>query len=297
MKILVVGHTGLVGSRFVELMEKGFKIVRAGREKSDVVLDLMDADSVMEAIAKAKPDVVINFAAATDVDGCEKEVGDTDGPAYKTNVLGPLYLALACKRSGAKLIHLSTDYVFSGSKIDSPYVETDAPAPASWYGKTKYFGELGVLSEGAGACIVRISMPFVAKSARKVDLVRAIAQKLSSGGEVAAISDNKITPTFVDDVVTALILLINVGASGIYHIACSSWHSTHGVAGLIAGTFNLGGKISTKTFEEYFSSPDKAPRPKNSWLSAEKFQGEFGNVLHTVPQSLEIIKKQLEESR
>jgi dTDP-4-dehydrorhamnose reductase len=296
-RVLVTGYTGLIGARFVEMTNSSFKIIRAGRKDADVLMDLTDGDSVLNAIVKARPDVVINFAAVTDVDGCEKEDGDKTGAAYKTNALGPRYLALACKQLGVKLIHISTDYIFSGDKSDVAYAEEDAPNPVSWYGKTKYYGELEVLSAGAGACIVRTSMPFVAKSGRKLDLVRAIMQKLGSGGEVSAISDNKITPTFVDDVVSALILLINVSASGIYHVANTSWHSTHGVAGLIAGTFNLSGKISTKTFEEYFSAPGKARRPKNSWLSTEKFQREFGGVLHTVPQALEIMKRQMEEAQ
>ncbi len=298
-RVLVTGHTGMVGNRFVELMRNKYNIIRAGRGRSDIQLDLLHGPSVVSAMQRVRPEVVVNFAAFTDVDACEIERGNERGLAYKTNVLGPTYLARACKTTGARLIHISTDYVFAGSKSDAPYTESDTPKPINWYGITKQLGEQAVLAELHGACIARIEVPFVVSFEGKSDLVRTIINTLRAGKQFTAVSDNRMTPTFVDDVIAALDVLIAREAGGIYHVAGTSAHSTYEVANLVANTFGFDAKlIVPQTHEKFEYTRAAAPRPQYGWLSTVGFVSAFGEgILHTLPESLQIMKKQMEGIR
>ena len=295
--MLVTGHTGMVGSRFVELVGQRYQIMRAGRsQESDVPLELTRESSVMSAIQRSRPDVVVNFAAVTDVDACEREKENEHGSAYQTNVLGPTYLARACRGVGARLIHISTDYVFSGNKRGLLYKESDEPRPINWYGTTKYLGEQAILSETSQACIVRVAFPFTARFAGKSDLVRKIIDTLRAGKTFNAVSNNEITPTFADDVAAALEVLINNNATGIYHVSGTAAWSVQEIARHVADVFNLDKtKVAPITHTEFQAMPGRAPRPQYGGLSIELFETRFGNnILRTLPQSLEILHRQME---
>ncbi|MBI4095878.1 MAG: NAD(P)-dependent oxidoreductase [DPANN group archaeon] len=291
-QVLVVGNTGMVGNRFVELMGARYKIATVNRPQ----IELTRESSVISVIQLVRPDVVVNFAAMADVDACERERGDKNSPAYQTNVLGSLYLARACRTFGAKFINISTDYVFAGDKSSEPYVESDTLGPINWYGTTKYLGEQAIQTELNGACIARIEVPFVARFGRKSDLVRTIIKTLHAGKQFTAVSDNKMTPTFVDDVVAALDVLIARRTQGIYHVAGRSAHSTYEAALLVAQTFGLNAQlIVPQTHEEFQYARGRAPRPQYNWLSTNYFVSVFGEgILHTLPESLQIMKKQID---
>ena len=142
MKILVTGAKGMLGRQVVEDLERGYtEIGRVPEEvkNAEVIgtdsqtLDITDKNKTNLFVGEVSPDVIINCAAYTNVDGCE-----TDGEsAYKVNALGVRNLAMAAEKVGAKLIHISTDYVFSGTG-NTPKREYDTVRPASVYGKTKY---------------------------------------------------------------------------------------------------------------------------------------------------------------
>ncbi len=297
-RVLVTGYMGMVGNRFMELMGTKYQITSAGRTQgSDMIIELTREPSVLSAVQRARPEVVVNFAAVTDVDACEREREDEKGAAYKTNVLGPTYLARACKQVRARLIHISTDYVFAGDKQSSLYGESDAPRPINWYGTTKCLGEQAVLAElGEAACIVRIEVPFVARFADKKDLVRKIIETLHAGKQFTAVSDNRMTPTFIDDIVAALSVLIEHNSTGVYHVAGTSAHSTYEVAQLVAKTFRLDERlVISQTHEEFQRSRAGVLRPQYSGLATRRFAAEFGaGILHTMPENLQTMKQQLE---
>jgi len=294
-RVLVTGHAGFVGSRFLALAGQDYDIIRAGRSNSDVFIDLTDNNSIAAAISRAQPDVVINFAAISSIDECEKEAGNLSGYVYKTNVLGPKYLALACKQNGARMIQISTDFVFSGKKETAPYEEIDSPDPINWYGRTKYAAELEVIKELPGACVARIKHPFAANFPKKKDLIRTIIQTLKSGQEFIGIADNKMNPTFCDDIAVAIKKLISANSSGIYHLAGASWHSAYEIGLLVAGVFGLDkSKVIRTTLDEFSAMSKWTPRAKYSWVSIKKFTNEFGETFHDLPSSLKIMKKQME---
>ena len=131
MKIMITGAYGMLGSDLREVL-KNFELICTGSKD----LDISDEEKVMEFISEKSPDLVINAAAYTAVDDCETHYDE----AYAVNALGPKNLAIACKSIDVPLVHISTDYVFDGSKR-TPLVETDNLGPQSAYGKTKLEGE------------------------------------------------------------------------------------------------------------------------------------------------------------
>ena len=136
MKILVTGSNGLLGTNILPDLSQQFEIIATTEDQWDI----LDRKLGEEIVRTHQPDVLINLAAITNVDGCE----DAAEPAYRVNVEGAGILADLCKKYGIKLLHFSTDYVFDGTST-RPYTEEDAPNPLSVYGRSKLLGEKRVL--------------------------------------------------------------------------------------------------------------------------------------------------------
>ena len=159
MKVLITGAKGQLGNELASILKNEASEIGAIDQKynacevitADVdMLDITNAENVNSFFKKNRPDIVINCAAMTNVDGCETNVE----LAMKVNALGPLNLARACKKINAKLVHISTDYVFSGNG-KSPYREWDICAPDSIYGKSKLLGEQYVREQTDKYFIIR----------------------------------------------------------------------------------------------------------------------------------------------
>lgn len=287
-KIVVFGGSGLVGSRFINLQKNNFDIVAPPASEVDIV----DSAKVKEFVESSDCDLVINFAAYTQVEKAEEEKGNTEGIVYKLNALGAKNLAEACKTLDKYLIHISTDYVFDGIKSESPYTEEDKPNPINWYGATKLFGEEFVLASGCKGAIVRISMPFSPFYKEKPDIARFFFQELKSGRKIWAVEDQRITPTLVDDIVAALKIIIDNGSLGLYHVSSRDSVSPLEFAKTIAELFNLRYElISSINFEDN-NKKKRAKLLKYSWLNPTKFEREFGDgILHTVEEGLVIFKR------
>lgn len=287
-KILVFGGSGLVGSRFIQLNED-FEFTSPTSDE----VDILDPDQVKRSISQFSGDIVINFAAFTNVDGAEEEKNNKDGLVYKLNASAPKNIAAVCKENGKYLVHISTDYVFDGKKEDGPYTEEDTPHPINWYGETKYLGEESVITTGADHVIVRLSMPFSADFPEKTDIARFFLQTLKEGNEIKAVTDQKITPVLVDDVSLGLAKLITVEEKGIYHLVSSSSTTPYEMAKKIAKLFSINdGLVKGISFGQY-SAESKAERLKNSWLSVSKFTEKFGkDLIHSVDDALDIFKIQ-----
>jgi dTDP-4-dehydrorhamnose reductase len=291
-KILVFGGSGLVGSKFIE-QGKEFTFESPSLDE----VDLLDSDQISQAIANFNGEVVINFAAFTNVDGAEEENGNRDGLVYRLNSLAPKNIAKFCKQNKKYFLQISTDYVFDGKKDDSPYTEEDRPNPINWYGKTKFFGEEFVIEEGGEFLIARLSMPFSSHYIEKSDIARSFLKLLQSGNEIRAIADQKITPVLVDDLASALTILIKEKETGIFHLVSSDSTTPYEFAKNIAKIFSLNENlVKTTTFADYSTSVS-APRLKNSWLSSQKFNKKFGeDILHSVKGALEIFRNQIESA-
>ena len=288
-KVLVFGGNGLVGSRFVELIEGRFEI----NSPSTQEVDILKKDQVLKKFEDFNPEVVMNFAAYTDVEEAEDQKDDENGLCFKVNVMGAKNVAEACKKFDKYLIHISTDYVFNGEK-NEPYIEEDTPDPINWYGMTKYLGERSVLESGCLASIVRISMPYRANYQLKKDIGRFFLEQLRNNQSINAITDQKITPTFVDDIVHALPAILKNKFKGTLHVSCQTPTTPFEFAKTIAKVFVLNESlISGITFSQY-SSNKKAKMLKNSALNPSKFDSMFPGILHALDESINLFKVAVE---
>jgi len=282
--VLVLGGSGLVGSRFVQLTADRFEL----HAPSHSALDVLD-DTALTAYLRARPaEVVLNLTACADVDRAEAERDDACGAVYRINAALPGRLAELCSETGAHLVQVSTDYVFDGRKDDSPYTEQDAPNPLSWYATTKHLGEQNVLATGAPASIVRIEMPYSSTGHRKMDFPRLCASRLRTGTEVVAVIDQRITPVFLDDAVEALARVIDRRVEGLMHVAAATWTTPFDFARAIATALDLDGALIREERFERFVTFRPAPRPRHSWLDVGRFEEQIGRgVLRSVEESVQ----------
>ncbi len=292
VKVLVIGASGLVGSRFTELNAQKFDFDSPSSEQ----LDILNSESLEKYLERSTAEVIINFAAYTNVDEAEEEKDNKEGLVYKLNVEAPKNLAVLSHKLGKYFIHISTDYVFGGEKEDSPYTEEDKPNPVNWYGMTKYLGEQEVLESDGESCIVRPEVPYRAKYEIKKDLARTFIDLLKGGKQISAVSDQKITPVFIDSFSEALVKIIDAKEKGIYHVASTNWITPYDFARLLAGEFNLDSSLVVKKSFDEFRITRKAMRPKNSWIDVSKFNNRFGEgILKKVEESVKILKSQMGE--
>ena len=207
---LVTGSDGLLGHVLAARLEETYPdTVSATR----AFLDITDYWGMTAELERLEPNVVINTAAFSDVDGCELD----PEKALRVNRTGPHNLAKACRALGAKLIHVSTDYVFDGTKA-TPYGEDDAPDPIQVYGASKRDGELAVLSELPEALILRTSFLFGPGRPTFVD--RAV-ERARQGEKVRAVLDWVNSPTYTVDLARMVVDLIAADAKGIVHASNS----------------------------------------------------------------------------
>lgn len=286
-KVLVFGGSGLVGSKFINLLSQTFEI----KSPSSVEVDISNKDQVSKVSEEFDPDTIINFAAYTQVENAESQKGDKSGICYLINTVGAKNVAEVCRQFNKHLVHVSTEYVFDGTKNDSPYTETDRPNPINWYGATKFYGEEFVLNSGCSSMVVRISMPYSSYYSEKKDIARFFLENLKAASLIKAVGDQKITPTLVDDIIRALKVLIDVRASGIYHVCANGYTSPYEFAKLIAQEFSLDtSPIVPIPFEEY-NKNKQAKLLKYSWLNPAKFIAEYGKrILHTIEENIQEFK-------
>lgn len=289
MKILVLGGSGLVGSRFVDLYSGNYEISAPSHHD----LDILNVEELGKYIKNSQAEVLINFTGFTNVDEAEKEKDNPSGMAYKLNVLAVGNMAKICAEHGLHFIHLSTDYVFDGTK-SSPYTETDEPNPVNWYGRTKRLGEEEILSINMDYTLVRPEMPFSSRFLKKSDIARTFLKMLEDNKEINGVSDQKITPIYVDDLVNALSKIVERKPKGIYHLASTDHTTPYDLAVMIADKFGLSKEnIKPVPFEKY-NETRNAKRPQNSYIGVLKFESEYGTgILKTVEESVENFKKNL----
>lgn len=214
MKILVTGASGLVGSRFVELYPNFNDLLTPD-------LDEFDLSHPGEYLVKTSPEVVLNFAAYTNVSEAEKQRGDKNGPCWQINVEGTRNLISALPVN-TRLIHISTDMVFSGSVADpGPYAQNHEPSSddheLTWYGYSKAEAEKIVGNRGT---IVRLIYPVRAKYAAKLDYLRKPLDLYDHGKLYPLFTDQQISLTFIDEACLALQKIITQNLSGIFHMSC-----------------------------------------------------------------------------
>ena len=265
MKILITGAAGQLGRALVdELKGRDGEVVATDLKE----LDISDQEAVERLLAAARPEVVINAAAATRVDDLE---ADPD-LAMKVNGLGPRNLAVACRRLGAKLVQVSTDYVFDGTKA-GPYVEWDKTGPRSVYGWSKLLGETLVREQCPDHFIVRTAWLYGLPGP---NFINAILARAKAGGELMVVDDQRGTPTSSLALAPQILTLAATEAFGTYHATCQGEATWYEFALLILKRAGLDVKVRPCTTKEF---PRPAPRPANSVLENRLLQLEGLDVM------------------
>lgn len=230
MNILITGSNGQLGTELRKILHEGTSELGKIPEslQGSIVfavdveeLDITNNTAVETYFSKHKPDIVFNCAAMTNVDGCE---GNED-IAYRINAEGPRNLAVASQRHGARLIHLSTDYVFAGDGT-SPYRESDTPNPNTAYGRSKLAGEQFVLDICTNSCVCRTAWLY---GYAGNNFVKTILRLAREKGSLTVVDDQVGNPTSAVDLAYQLVLLAVSSERGIFHCTCKgdavSWHT------------------------------------------------------------------------
>ncbi|RLG08530.1 MAG: dTDP-4-dehydrorhamnose reductase [Thaumarchaeota archaeon] len=251
MKVLILGATGQLGSALCSVLATELEVIAATRKEFDIT----DLTATRSFILATEPDVVINPAAYTDVDGCEKE----REKAFLVNAIGARNVAIAAREVGAKLVHISTDYVFDGSK-DGPYVEYDPPHPLNVYGWSKLMGEQMVREQNPRSFILRVAWLY--SSSRK-NFVKTMLRLAMEREEIRVVSDQRGTPTFVGDVAQQIKLLIETDYYGLYHCTSQGSCTRYEFAKEIFRLAGVPVKVVPVTSAEF---PTPARRPPHSVL-------------------------------
>lgn len=206
-RILITGANGRLGSTLTKLLEGGSNTVLPTDLES---LDISDWAAVRHAVMGAHPDIVINAAAYTDVDGCARD----PELAYRINGVGAGNLAAAAYEARAMMVQISTNEVFDG-KASQPYRENDRPNPANPYGASKWAGEQAVMRANPNHQIVRTAWLF-AHGGR--NFIQAILGAAEAGKPLRVVTDEIANPTYTDDLAEAVLTLADTGRPGTYHL-------------------------------------------------------------------------------
>ena len=251
MKILITGSNGMLGHDLQEALKDNHELVLT----TSKTLDITDKQNTINFICDVKPDIVINSAAYTDVDGCEQN----QELAYAVNGEGVRNLALACREINCPLVHVSTDYVFNG-KNDKPWVENDEIGPISIYGKSKLKGEEAIFEILDKYFIVRTAWLYGINGKNFPKTMLELAQNHS---EITVVYDEVGTPTYTPDLAYGISKLIETDYYGIYHLTNSGSCSWCEFARYIFKVADVDVKVIPVTASE-FARP--APRPTYSVL-------------------------------
>lgn len=303
MKVIATGSTGLVGSRAAQLLKDKYEFEDFSSSNG---LDITKKEIVLDYFKSSDASIVIHLAGKTDVDACEidkeADLKTLDLPviqqklefenkktAWALNVYGTENIVEVCAATDKRLIYVSTDFVFDGEK-DEKYAEEDSANPINWYGKTKYEGEKIINGSNISATILRIAYPYRA-SFQKKDLVRVLIEKLKNKENLRMVTDQIITPTFIDDLASVFDYFIQNNQPGVYHSCGSESLSPFDVALRICDVFGfnreLVGEISAS---EYYK--EKARRPSNLALKNDKIK-RLGIYMKTFEEGLSKLKQQL----
>jgi dTDP-4-dehydrorhamnose reductase len=287
MKFLIIGASGMVGNAFMSELRKA-ELSHVGtylsRQKRDLLhLDMTDANATALFLSEVKPDVVIQAAAQPNVDYCE----DHREEAWRTNVVGTQNVASACKRTGAKHVFISTDYVFDGTA--GPYTEADPVSPINYYAVTKVEGEKQVRTVD-NHLIVRTGVVFDADPDSKNFALRVV-NELSHGRDLRVPIDQIGNPTLAGNLAACVIELCRNDKTGIYNVAGRSIVSRYDFALKICETFGLDrALIRAVTSDEL---QQKAKRPKKLGLIIDKAASELSTELLDLDKSLKLFRDKL----
>ena len=286
MKILVTGANGMLAKEVREKFEKGNEVIATDVKE----LDITNEKAVMDYVMNLKPDYIINCAAFTAVDKAEEcyELAD------RINGDGPTNLAKAAKAAGAKLVHISTDYVFGGDlDLSKDYKEDDPKAPVTVYGKTKLHGEEGITSNMDEYYIFRTAWLY---GVGGNNFVKTMTKLGSTRDEINVVADQHGSPTYAKDLTEIIYQAIEKKIPyGIYNATNEGYTTWYDFTKEILKEQNIECKVNPVTTDEYIKmmGVTQAKRPFNSQMSKNKLKENGINI----PTWQNGLKRYLEEEK
>ena len=254
--IIVTGYHGQLGTAINRLFadDESLHLVNTDVEE----LDITSVDAVLALAREVKPYAIINCAAYTAVDAQEKDVD----LSYRINALGPRNLSIAATETGAKLVHISTDYVFPGDS-ERPLTEFDPVGPKSVYGKTKLAGEQFVRDFAEHYYILRTAWLY----GEGKNFVRTMLKLSETQDKITVVNDQFGSPTSTEELAKAIGALLPTDNYGLFHATCEGWTTWYDLTKEIFAQTNKSTAVLPVSSEEYAAAhPDAAPRPHYSIL-------------------------------
>jgi dTDP-4-dehydrorhamnose reductase len=299
-RILICGSNGLLGQRLALLLSGNteYEVLNTSRQRSFVFdhqlfdytqLDITQKSDVKSLVSSFQPDVILNAAAATNVDWCETHRDE----AWKINVVGVENLVEAARKVHALLVNVSTDYVFDGK--NGPYKEEDRPNPISYYGKTKLAGENAMRIADIRWAIVRTIVVYGFGIDVKENFALWVVNSLKEGKQIRCVDDQISSPTHVSDLAYAMIKIFELDKIGLYHVCGSEQLSRYDFAVQAAHIFELDDGLIARAKSTDLHQP--APRPPVTGFITLKAETEFGLKPMNVAQGLALLRKELQSTR
>jgi dTDP-4-dehydrorhamnose reductase len=294
-KILLTGANGLLGQKTADVFarETDHELLLADlaskgeepRKYSYIQLDITNKEKVKSVVKDYKPDIIINAAAYTNVDGCETE----RELSWRVNVDAVKNLIISSRYNSSKIIHISTDYIFDGVK--GGYDEDATPNPLSFYGKSKLASENALFASGVTCAVIRTMIIYGKGKNVKKNFALWLVDKLGNNEPVRIVDDQYGMPTMVDDLGLALVRIVDRERTGVYNVCGSEYLSRYEFAVKLADIFEYDGGIiePVKTAE----LQQAAARPMNSSFVLLKAETELGLRTLNVTDGLYMLKSQL----
>jgi dTDP-4-dehydrorhamnose reductase len=299
-RILICGSNGLLGQRLSLMLSSRteYEVLNTSHHRSFVFdhqlfdytqLDITRRGDVKSLVSSFQPTVIFNAAAATNVDWCETHRQE----AWKINVTGVENLIDAARKVGAKLVHVSTDYIFDGKH--APYREDDRPEPLSYYGKTKLASENALKASDISYAIVRTIVLYGYGIGVKPNFPLWVLENLKAGRTIRCVDDQISNPTFVGDLALSMIAIMERDAEGVFHVCGSETVSRYEFALRVAETFNLDSSYIQRAKSADLQQP--ARRPAHTTFNTEKAERLLGIKPLGVREGLALLKQELEQAR
>ena len=300
MKILITGANGLLGQKLIALIAPHAKInlIATSRGEDKIFydlpmyryrpLDITNREEVSTVIGQEKPDVIIHTAALTKVDYCERhrEV------CHRVNVEAVDHVVQAAKKHKSFLIHLSTDFIFSGEK--RLLTEDEATGPVNYYGESKLEAEQIIINSGIDYAIVRTAIVYgIVPHLSRSNIILWVKDSLKKHKTIHVVDDQYRTPTLAEDLAMGCFLIAQQRAKGVFNISGEELLTPYDMAEMTADYFKLDKKLIVRTDSSQFKQP--APRPLETGFNIEKAKKELGYRPHTFLEGIKVLEEQMKE--
>ena len=281
--LLITGAYGQLGDACVKFLKNNYNITLSGVSPSDggVHLDIRSKSSIKKVLSDIDPDVILNLAALTDVDGCELDPQQ----AKDINFSGVKNL---CRDFSGHFIQISTDYVFDGKS--GPYSEEDEPNPKSVYGKTKLFADNWLLDNYSKSTIIRTNILYSYTKRTKASFLKWVVDSLNDNQNIKVVNDQWNNPTWTESLSSVIYKIIDNQAFDLYHYGDIDILNRFDFSILISKVFNLDSSLIMPISSDELNQI--APRPRKSGLITKKIESELGIIPKSVETCLNEIRKQ-----